>query len=195
MTPHQVLSDESINCFADIVNREYNGTYEMIDITFNQNPELYELFVKPRNETDDVQVFYGGALNRENAVGHYICVFYKHSERRVYIYDPLMLKSLLPTQRQIINFLYPMAKFLRYVKPKTKQPDSTSCGVFSIAYATSLILGKDPKHTSLKLGGDGDRSLSVRDHLKKIMQDEKLSLFPQVRKVRFGEKEEKKNAN
>lgn len=159
----------------------------MIDIAFNQNPELYELFVKPRTDTDDVQVFYGGALNRANAIGHYICVFYKHSERRVYIYDPLMLKTLLDTQRKIINYLYPMAKYLRYVKPKTKQPDSTSCGVFSIAYATSLILGKDPKHTPLKLGRQGDRSMAMRDHLKKILQDEKLSLFPQVRKVRFTE--------
>lgn len=178
-TPNECLTDDSINCFIELVNKKYNGTFEMADILLYQVPEFYKELAK--NATDDVQILYGGRINDVKAIGHYICIFYKHTERRVYIYDSLFTQRLTDTQQQIVKFLYPLAKYQRFVKPKTLQPDSTSCGVFSIAYATTLILGRDPKHTSFKLNGGslfGDRSMSMRHHIKQMLTSGYVSLFP-----------------
>lgn len=172
------MTDGSINYFIEMINREYNGTFEMADILLYQVPEFYKELAK--NSTDDVQILYGGRVNDLHAIGHYICLFYRHNERRVYIYDSLVTKRLTDTQRQIVKYLYPLLQYIRYVTPKTKQVDSSSCGIFSIAYATTLILGQDPKYTSLKLDNlsRGDRSMPLRLHLKEMLTSEKLSLFP-----------------
>lgn len=176
--PRECLTDGSINYFIEMVNREYNGTFEMADILLYQVPEFYKELAK--NSTDDVQILYGGRVNDLKAIGHYICLFYRHNERRVYIYDSLVTRRLTETQHQIVKYLYPLVKYLRYVTPKTKQLDSSSCGIFSIAYATTLILGQDPKYTSLKLdsSSSGDLSMPLRLHLKEMLINEKLSLFP-----------------
>lgn len=159
-----------------MVNEQYKGKFDMADVLLYQAPEYYKEHTK--NSTDDVQIFYGGAVGDVEAVGHYICVFYKHSERRVYVYDSLVTKSLTKTQQKILDTLYPLAKYFRFVKPKTTQKDSTSCGIFSIAYATTLILGEDPKKVSFKLERRGDQSMIMRNHVKKMLTNGKLSLFP-----------------
>lgn len=180
-TPKAYLTDGTINCFIEIVNKKYNGTFEMADVVLYQTPEFYKIFEK--TSKDDVQILYGGAVNDDQAVGHYICIFYKHSEQKVYVYDSLYTQSLTATQQQIIKMLYPSSKSVEYVKPQTVQPDEEACGVFAIAYATTLILGDDPKTKSLSLKLDkkdksGDKTMTLREHAKKMFVFKSLIAFP-----------------
>lgn len=151
----------------------------MVDVVLSQLPELYKDYVK--TDKDDVQILFGGAIGMADIIGHYITIHYKHAEKRVYIYDSLFSKELSDVQEKIIKTLYPKAKYLRHVKPKTSQPDGSSCGVFAIATATAAILGDDPKKTSFKLDGGKngkDRTMTMRNHLKDMLLSGKLNKFP-----------------
>lgn len=177
ITPKGYLTDVSINFFIEIVNKKYNGTFEMLDVLLYQTPEFYKDFA--RSTKDDVQILYMGPVNDVEAVGHYVCIFYKHAEQKVYVYDSKALGSLTDTQHQIVRDLYPSSKSIEFVEPKTKQPDDESCGVFSIAYATALILGEDPKTRSFALDKKSkDSSMSLREHVKKMFVFKDLIKFP-----------------
>lgn len=129
-------------------------------------------------KVDDVQILYG-KVTGENAIGHVICIRYKASSRTLHIYDSLMKKTLDPTQLKIIQRLYPDIKGrIIYEKPKTLQTDNSSCGVFAIMYATTLMLKKDPADIAFKLNNvHGDPSLYMRMHILKMFAHRKLSLF------------------
>lgn len=177
-TPNEYLTDPSILCFIDLVNREYKGRFNMADVVLSQSPELFKEY--STTDKDDVQILYGGVIGNADAIGHYIAVFYKHSEKRVYVFDSLFNKKLSDVQQKILKVLYPNARAIRHIKPKTLQPDGTSCGVFAIASVTTAILGEDPKKRSFKLDGPRavDQTMGMRNHLKQILLSGKLSLFP-----------------
>lgn len=153
--------------------------FQMADVCLSQLPELYKDHAK--TDRDDVQILYGGSIGNVKAIGHYITIFYKASEERVYVYDSFFSRSLSRVQQEIVETLYPKAKYVRHVKPATRQPNGTSCGVFAIASATHLILGKNPKNTTIKLD-EGvffrDRTMTMRNHLKDMLLAGKLSQFP-----------------
>lgn len=181
-TPKTFLSDDTINYFITFANRAQKllstKKYRLLDINLCQVPEQYNIHAKFIE--DDVQIMYGGKLNDVNAIGHYICVHYKHKERRVYIYNSLPGTTLYDTQKESIRVLYPDYKSIEFVKPKTTQNDGVSCGVFAIAYATTVILGKDPRLTPLKLykKAGADQSVFLRAHIIKMLTENELSLFP-----------------
>lgn len=65
-----------------------------------------------------------------------------------------------------------------FIKPKTVQNDNTSCGLFTIAYATTLMLNEDPTKFSLKLNNiRGDQGLYLRLHILKMFANRKLFKF------------------
>lgn len=68
---------------------------------------------------------------------------------------------------------------MKFVKPKEKQPDSKSCGVFAIAYATCILFGMDPAEYNPKLNpAHGDHSMNLRRHLADMLRNNRLQLFP-----------------
>lgn len=65
-----------------------------------------------------------------------------------------------------------------YNQPKTLQTDNTSCGIFAIMYATTLMLGEDPVDSAYKLNNVyGDETLYKRLHILKMFAHRKLTLF------------------
>lgn len=168
------LTTDAIEMFLNVAGKLTNRT--MISVACAQIEGVYarEDFHKYIDE-DDLQILFDGNFND---VGHYICVYYKAADRTVYVFDSMKFEYLSKDIKQIIDDRYPDTP-VKYIRPKTKQPDGCSCGVFSIAYATHLILGLDPAITSLKLDKNfGKRTVSLRKHIAKMITHKKLRPFP-----------------
>lgn len=177
MKPLNYLSSDTINYFTELVTNKKRN-YAMVDVSFYPMVELYNPFQK---QADDVQILYGGKAEL-NAVGHWICIFYKWRTKTVHVYDSLMYKELNAQQMKIVQRLYPNHKNISFEEPKTTQKDLKSCGVFSIAYATSLILGYDPQAVNYELDTiSTDSALKMRNHIKKMFEAYELSEFPKVK--------------
>lgn len=160
--------------FMQIVNNVTD--FEMI------NPVLtaYDEYVKrPDNEThlNDLQIFYDGNFMSIGG-GHYMCVYYDAELKTVFVYDSLRSGFLSRRIKEIMTIRYPKAK-INFIKPRTKQPDSCSCGVFATAYATSIIFFRDPAKVPLKIDSKmPNKTITLRRHLAKILAHNKLKMFP-----------------
>lgn len=79
----------------------------------------------------------------------------------------------------VLSRLYP-EKHVVFVKPATTQLDGASCGVFAIAYATTIVLGDNPANYHLQLNtANKDKTMELRNHIKDMYLSKKLQLFPQ----------------
>lgn len=198
MKPWSVLSDDTMNYFINFVNKaqvktpEIKKKYHLLEVTVTMVPAECENQVK--QDEDNIQIMYGGSggdVGGENAIGHYVCVHYLHKQKRVHVYDSLYGTSLYPSQMEILKALYPSVNFsepgtLQFIRPKTTQFDSSSCGLFSIAYAVSIMFGKDPATYLLKLSTVKlffeeriDYSIALRKHLIRMLNTGKISIFPE----------------
>lgn len=118
---------------------------------------------------------------------HAMCIYYQASSQNVLIYDsmdPMIYKnSLDPTQKKILNILYPFKKEIHFIEPKTYQDQSPSCAIFAIMYATMLLLNKDPAKIEIKLNHiHGDDTLHMRLHILKMFAERKLTLMDEMKK-------------
>lgn len=171
------LMDSSINFFVKLVNNHFNAKrmYYEFNYLIVENYRKYN-----STEIDDVQILYSGIV-QIGAVGHWICIYYKASTQKVFVYDSLNRKSLNPVQHSIVSRLYPKKKgSINFVKPKNTQTDNTSCGIFSIFYATTLLLGEKPENIDVKMNHVyGDPSLYMRLHILRMFANRKLAPFSQ----------------
>lgn len=162
--------------FMNIVNNVTK--YNMINPILTPFEEFFE---RPENETDlnDVQIFYEGDFAENGSKGgHYICTFYVASSKTVYVFDSLFYGRLSNRTKNLLKVRYPKSE-TNFVKPKTKQPDAVSCGIFSTAYATALIFGYDPAQVPLKIDFKlRNKTLSLRKHLATILSQNRLEMFP-----------------
>jgi hypothetical protein len=179
-TPGFLLRDEHIEAFT-------NMDKKMITVLQMQNPELY-VWDKNEAKRDDVQIIFEGKAGGNN-IGHYICIHYKVKDHMVYIYDSLHHQTIAQTTLDIIHLRYqkidPKVSY-EFVEPRTRQRDAVSCGVFAIAYATTILLGQDPAKypLSLKTGPAKYQTSLLRNHLAKMIEKSELSLFPRERDCR-----------
>lgn len=144
--------------------------------------------------TNGVQIIFQGNIGSNN-IGHYVCVHYVLNRQTVYIYDSLYNGSgfvddpkhkthkINANTRKVIHTLYPQHLHRVVVRPRTTQPDLKSCGVFAIAYVTTVLFNLNPAIYSLKLGASQlpqsyDQSIDLRFHLANIIQNENLQVFP-----------------
>lgn len=126
----------------------------------------------------DIQILYGGALVEGN-IGHWKCIHYTADTRKVHVYDSLYSTAVDKTQQEILHGLYPlMDADIDFVEPKHLQRGVTACGIHAIFYATTILLGKDPKEIEPKINTiRGDHSLYMRLHVLKMFANRKLALF------------------
>lgn len=170
--PYQTVTDDPINWFIiNLVNETTYNSFYMRFVTYAQNIKFYRKI----GDRNDIQIIFCGTLED---VGHYILVHFVKSENIVKIYDSLNGKTLGKSTIDILTRLY-SGKSYQFITPAALQPDKTSCGVFVIAYATTIILGKDPATYHLKLGQRGDKSMPLRRHIIKMFRNKKLELFPE----------------
>ena len=93
------------------------------------------------------------------------------------IYDSLN-RSLSASQLGIIKILYPQHTNIVF-KSHINQPDLYSCGVFAAAFATSLVLKRDPSNENYPIDTNNVcLTNSLRFHLAQTLETNTLSAFP-----------------
>lgn len=175
-TPFSMLSDLAVDWFiVNMTNTKPNIPFNMTPVLYAQIPTKYKAV---NDEKDHLQIVLSGTAG---SVGHYILAHYIAKENVVNIYDSLNDSHLASTARYILSRLYP-GKKIKFVKPTTKQPDGSSCGIFAIAYATTILLGEDPATYSFQLNNKtsavADRTMMLRRHVAKMYTSKKFELFP-----------------
>lgn len=176
----------TLNKFTAFVSDAHNQgqtIYNMFPVPVWWSWFWYKRYSKRDESRNDIQILF--KPNPKSKIGHYLCVYYNHQKKEVSIYDPLYFDGieLHPKVRASLEILYPSVKSgggakIVHVKPGTTQPDNVSCGFFSIAYATALIFGQDPKDIKFKLASSGDPVVYLRKHLEQIYLQRKITLFP-----------------
>lgn len=80
---------------------------------------------------------------------------------------------------EILDILYPSKSNVVF-KSVIKQPDGYSCGVFAIAFATSLIFGRNPSDECYIIDYNNMicKTWTLRNHLNNILVSKLLQPFP-----------------
>lgn len=100
----------------------------------------------------------------------------------VHVYDSLCYPLDLKTRIEICSFVKTDAEKIHFdLMNCCCQPNLNDCGVYAIACATELALGKDPLLCSWA-------EQNMRSHLKMCLEMKKMVRFPttRTRRVRFG---------
>lgn len=181
ITPNTTMKIRTSITFTKFINDAHNHgqtTYYMFPTYL---PADYDYYHERSGSRDDIQIiFYEPSI--ESSVGHVICVHLNHLDNKVIIYNSAYRNNVNP-HRQVIAVLkklYPSVTRIEFVRPGTLQPDDASCGFFSIAYATALIFGIDPKNLKLRLASSGDPLFFLRQHLEQILNQRRITPFPTV---------------
>lgn len=174
-TEGEALCGTTIDYFLEIAMEEFPHLKMYRRHRNSSDYEHYQLHESA--DIDDVQILFGGSSD-PSVMGHWFCIRYEATSRKVLVYDATMKDILEPIHRKIIHRLYPYRSGIAFRKPKTIQTDETSCGLYSIIYATTIILGEEPAKYDLKLNYVlGDESLYMRLHILKMFAHRKLALF------------------
>ena len=107
------------------------------------------------------------------SVKHWVAVSTVNSpDNTVYVYNSLDSDIPMAATEQICSIMYALSDKLTIIsKPVQVQQGMNDCGLFAIAFATSIASGQDPQ--SLKY----DQKL-MRNHLLKCFQNNSIDLFP-----------------
>lgn len=183
--------------FRNIIATEYSSTpFVLIDmftdlVTEVTSKKMYHLDTdlndyqthSPRT-IDDVQLIYGTYFHNTqywamiHVTYHSVCILYKAISRTVHVYDSAMDYRLDDRQLNIISELYPYNLGIIFERPTALQNHHPTCAIFAITYATMLLLGADPKNTSIRLNKvHGDETLYMRMHILNMLATRKLSLM------------------
>ncbi|KYN13982.1 hypothetical protein ALC57_13812 [Trachymyrmex cornetzi] len=93
-------------------------------------------------DTKHIQILHSASNSLD---GHWVCNFY--DRKNIFIYDSLNKKILHNQHKQFLEKLFPTYDFEKNpVKFPTvqRQPNNSDCGVFAIAFATSLLFNIKP---------------------------------------------------
>ncbi|XP_067216432.1 uncharacterized protein [Linepithema humile] len=157
------LNDESLDTFLRIVRK--TSCFETQSVQYLQFPELITA-----SDSDNSLQIIGG-----NCTDHWRCIFFDGS--KLHVYDSLpncTYDKLAEKEKDYIRKRYPTINVSDITFQKVQsQPDSTSCGIYAAAFATAVVLGKNPCEE--KYSNDVQR---MRRHLMNIIEKNKLSLFP-----------------
>lgn len=178
------IPSEIIDFFTEIANEELDNI-TMYPLNVHGDVEYKQHY----SETiDDVQIIFDTVESGHrdvagNAVGgHTKCIHYKASVQRVYVYDSAMLMAVTQGEEEIINILYPFNKGIKFQRPKTIQDHHATCAIYSMMYATILLLNGDPTKLEIKSNKiHGDETLYMRIHLLNILANRKLVLLNMVK--------------
>ena len=168
------LTDDHIEYFHKLL--EANSNYKPRDTWRVQLPNTIQPV--PENQ-DHIQILHQSDKIGTNAGGHWVCSFYKHVERRVYIYDSLNSSKLHSHHKIFLDKLYPFfnkhdgaidEEFIEFPRVQT-QPNGRDCGVFAIAFAVSLLFKILPDKVTYT-------HALMRQHLIKMFQSNRIEHFP-----------------
>lgn len=128
------IEDDVVRAFHEKLLR--CTSFRPRELELFQHPELIEPV--PKNETH-LQVIYDGDVG---LVGHWSCIYYINGILRVY--DSLV-GVLGKSQKIYVKALFPYLSESCIQFPSVqRQPNTIDCGLFAIAFATSLALKTNP---------------------------------------------------
>lgn len=94
------LNDDVINAFLDIVKLQ-TSYFIPQNVLFYQTPLMYSAV----ENVDDFQILYNGSIGND-AIGHWLCVYYRNETKCVKVYDSLY-HTLNDNLFEILDILYP----------------------------------------------------------------------------------------
>ena len=127
--------------------------------------------IVPR-ENGYIQILHAGSM-------HWICVANmtsgKSSNQVHYVFDSLFSRKI---QQDVIHQIAaysfcPENELIIHVMPVQQQKNGVDCGLFSIAFATSLAFREDPSNSTYD-------SAALRPHLIKCLTSGRISPFPKI---------------
>ena len=104
--------------------------------------------------------------------GHWVCSYY--DTKSIYIYDSMNYNNLHEDHISFLSALHPYCfseKRPIYFETVTSQNNGVDCGVYSIAFATSIIQGYDPALINYN-------EPLMRGHLMKMFDENRIEHFP-----------------
>lgn len=179
-TEYSSICSNAIELFTKIAMKQLDNI-TMYPLNVFGNVQYKEHYSKTVN---DVQIIFDYIKSVRHDVagnliyGHSKCIYYKASVKKVYVYDSAMTKNVTQREGQIINILYPFNKGILFKRPKIVQDHHPTCGIYTIAYATMLLLGQDPTKTEIRLNEvHGDKTILMRIHLLNMFVNRKIKSF------------------
>ena len=161
-TDHEWLNERLINAGQRMLLKKFPSTAGLNDICF------CDTLAFPCDPPKDVVQI----LNVTNA--HWICISNRDCKPgNVKVYDSLRSGDLPMSVKEVIAALIKCDKkkiFLIFPEVQ-QQPDSSSCGLFALAYAATLCEGKDPTKTKYDFP-------CMRTHFLNCLQKKKFISFP-----------------
>ena len=107
-------------------------------------------------------------LTHVDSITHWICIFY--DGLTINVYDSLNRSTLSPTQFDFLHRMFPHHPPVVFRRTQ-RQPNSVDCGVFALAFASSLAIGIDP-------AGEEYCHQKMREHLASIFETNVIHRFP-----------------
>ncbi|XP_063926526.1 uncharacterized protein LOC135140059 [Zophobas morio] len=157
------LCGEHINIFQDIIASRFVN-FRPIDVHLISLPQ----FIRPISHLQKHIQIISGVSGQIHKITHWICTYYDGNVLN--IYDGLNMGNLYPEMEIFLNQLFPhkpQQKFHRV----GQQPNNADCGVYAIAFATSLLNNRDPSKENY-------HHPKMRSHLLDIYSTTELLPFP-----------------
>ena len=163
------LTDLLVNFACGLLRKQF-PQFGGFQSTLLQNSQLNSQL---RNPNNSIQVIH---LHTEK---HWVTISTIDCDNNtVNLYDSSLTTVPLSLEQAIVALLKPKCPITVNIKNVVKQVGSADCGVFALAYCTSLALGNNPCLCVY-------RQVEMRDHLVSCMEDSRFSTFPVARKRRL----------
>lgn len=163
----RMLNDNHMYKFEELLRIQSNFVFNMQSTLFVQIPQL---IVPIREGQRHIQILFSGLAN----AGHWICTYYDGV--RLNVFDSLNARRLTDDQKSYLSRLFPFHPQVVFVDVDQQPPGSVECGVYAIAFATSIFFNEMSNNVNYKT-----RDNAMRNHLEKIFKDNRLTPFPSVR--------------
>lgn len=138
------LDDEIIDTFQNILAYQTANRFSPQSSLRWQLPQLIQ--PHPQGQ-ENIQILFGGISSLDtvhNQIGHWKCSYYD-GKGTVHIYDSLNSKFLDNINNIYLSKLYNFPTKVEFDNVQ-QQHDAIICGVYAIAFAVSLALGKNPQN-------------------------------------------------
>ncbi|XP_043481310.1 uncharacterized protein LOC122510603 [Leptopilina heterotoma] len=162
-TEGEMLNDNHITKFEKLLRRESNLAFNMQSTLYLITPE----FIIPIDKNQKhIQILFSGACKS----GQWICTYY--DGLRLYIYNSLNKGYLNEDQKKYLLRLYPFKPPVVF-STVNLQPNGIDCGIYAIAFATSLYYNELPNTVNYIHS-------EIRRHLIFMFENNRLISFPSV---------------
>lgn len=167
LNPKGYLTDYQIDSFHKILRD--SSDYRPQDCILGYL-ELRQYIQPIAYGTKNIQILFqpGDGIKESDVVGHWLCTYFDGAVN--HIYDSLNQTNIHQYCEAYIQKMY-TANIHNVFNIVQHQLNMYDCGVFAMAFATSLYFGRDPQHEIYEVG-------KMRKHAAKILKHRQLELFP-----------------